>query len=274
MNIALKAGAASALTLAGMAAHASIASLTSGSSDAILFAEVINAAGTAAVASYAGDTGISLSKLESGTYTGTVLATDPNFQAFYAADTAGDTVDFGILGGAYTGNATIPNFKTPGRATFLTTALNNDTSSLAQINPSGLVTFSVALGSTINAINSLLPTTTATSIEGSNPTTSGQFDYFSTQGIAYWGGAGVLNYNSSTTAATLFAVTAGSPIATTTIVSSTAEETAVLSNAGLSLVGLNGGTTSPPPVPLPAAVWLLGSGLLGLTGVARRRSKA
>jgi hypothetical protein len=26
-------------------------------------------------------------------------------------------------------------------------------------------------------------------------------------------------------------------------------------------------------VPLPAAVWLLGSGLLGLAGVARRKSK-
>jgi uncharacterized protein len=31
--------------------------------------------------------------------------------------------------------------------------------------------------------------------------------------------------------------------------------------------------TSPAPVPLPAAVWMLGSGLLGLVGVARRRSR-
>jgi hypothetical protein len=28
----------------------------------------------------------------------------------------------------------------------------------------------------------------------------------------------------------------------------------------------------PPPVPLPAAVWLFGSGLLGLLGVGRRRA--
>lgn len=35
--------------------------------------------------------------------------------------------------------------------------------------------------------------------------------------------------------------------------------------------GLNGGTSPPAPIPLPAAVWLLGSGLLGLIGVARRK---
>ena len=33
-------------------------------------------------------------------------------------------------------------------------------------------------------------------------------------------------------------------------------------------------TTPPPPVPLPAAVWLFGSGLLGLFGVGRRRAAA
>ena len=30
----------------------------------------------------------------------------------------------------------------------------------------------------------------------------------------------------------------------------------------------------PPPIPVPAAVWLFGSGLLGLVGVARRKTKA
>lgn len=35
-----------------------------------------------------------------------------------------------------------------------------------------------------------------------------------------------------------------------------------------------GQSTPPPPVPLPAAVWLFGSGLLGLFGVGRRRAAA
>jgi hypothetical protein len=34
------------------------------------------------------------------------------------------------------------------------------------------------------------------------------------------------------------------------------------------------GNTAPPPVPIPAAVWLFGSGVLGLVGVSRRRKLA
>jgi hypothetical protein len=45
-----------------------------------------------------------------------------------------------------------------------------------------------------------------------------------------------------------------------------------LSANGTLTIGSSGGTTPPPPVPLPAAVWLFGSGLLGLLGVGRRRA--
>jgi hypothetical protein len=36
----------------------------------------------------------------------------------------------------------------------------------------------------------------------------------------------------------------------------------------------NGNCVNTPPIPVPAAVWLFGSGLLGLVGVARRRKSA
>ena len=46
--------------------------------------------------------------------------------------------------------------------------------------------------------------------------------------------------------------------------------------AGVSITGViyNGATVNVSAVPVPAAVWLFGSGLLGLVGVARRRQVA
>ena len=43
---------------------------------------------------------------------------------------------------------------------------------------------------------------------------------------------------------------------------------------GASLTDLNDGAYVPSAVPVPAAVWLFGSGLLGLVGIARRRKTA
>ena len=45
-----------------------------------------------------------------------------------------------------------------------------------------------------------------------------------------------------------------------------------LYTAGLVTMTATGTLEEVGPVPLPAAVWLLGSGLLGLVGVGRRRS--
>ncbi len=47
--------------------------------------------------------------------------------------------------------------------------------------------------------------------------------------------------------------------------------TATLDTSGNLVITGNGGGA---PVPLPAAVWLLGSGLMGLVGVSRRRKIA
>jgi hypothetical protein len=46
----------------------------------------------------------------------------------------------------------------------------------------------------------------------------------------------------------------------------------VLGTVSLTANGLVFSSTQTAPVPLPAAIWLLGSGLLGLFGIGRRKA--
>jgi hypothetical protein len=269
MNTVLKVGAASALTLAGVAAHASIPSPSSGSSDAVLFAEVLNASGTA-IASYAGDTGVSINTLTAGTYSGTALGSDANLAKLFAADGTGDTLYWGVLGGQYTSIPT--SFPTSGALTFLTTTASSSTTKIKGIPNSTLTNWATGIAADISTINS--NSGGASSVEGANPATSGVWDVANgTTNIAGWYGS-LSNSNTLGGTQTLFSelTSAGT---STTKGTFAAVETVGLSADGLTFAGL-GGTPPPPPppVPLPAAVWLLGSGLLGLAGVARRKSKA
>jgi hypothetical protein len=265
MSKLISVSATGALALGAVAAHASIPLPSSGSSDAILFAEVVNAAGTAAVASYAGDTGISINTVLAGLSSSgiTVLGSDANLAKLFAADAAGDTLEFAVLGGQYTGTVGTTTFKTPGVAQFLTTTANNSTTSLAGATP-GNLTHMAGLNTDIGTINS--NSGGASSVEGANPATSGVWDYTNTNGTAYWDGASISNGNLQSVTANLYYVTAGAGGTVATKVAYVQEGTAVLTSAGLTLTG--------NAVPLPPAVWLLGSGLLGLAGVARRKAKA
>jgi hypothetical protein len=265
MSTVLKVGAVGALALVGVAAHASIAAPSSGASDAILFAEVVNAAGTVAVASYAGDTGVSINTLLSGTYNGTVLGSDKNLTTLLAADGTGDTVYWGVLGSQYSG--TVPNSPfTTGDIQFVTTTNNSSTTKLKTIENGALASWAGGFNSDIGTVNT--NSKGASSVEGPTPSSSGVWDYTNSNGTAYWYGP-LANYNTLGGNQTLFSeITNGaSNGANNTKGIYAAVETVSLSSSGLSFTALN-------TVPLPAAVWLLGSGLLGLTGVARRKSQA
>jgi hypothetical protein len=272
MNTTIKLGVASALAFGAIAAHASIAEPSNGASDAILFAEVLNASGTAAVASYAGDTGVSVSTLVAGLAAGssqTVLGSDANLAKLFAADAAGDTLQWSVQGGQYSGNANTTTFKTPGAGQFITTVLNNNTATaLAGDNTANLTKWA-GLSIDVSTINSL--SGGANSIEGASPAVAGQWDELDPTGASKWYSSGPETANVLGSAENLYYVTGGG--STAAKVTSSIEGTATLTASGLVLAGTPGTGGGPPPIPLPAAVWLLGSGLLGLTGVARRKAK-
>jgi len=263
MKNLISVSAAGALTLGAVAAHASIALPSSGSSDAILFAEVVNAAGTLVVASYAGDTGISINTILAGlSGSTTVLGSDANLAKLFAADTGGDTVEFAVLGGQYNSGS----YTVPGNGQFLTSVAGNSTTTLGGKKNSAINLMSTGFNTDIVSVNSNAGG--ASSVEGSTPATSGVWDIFNTNGTAYWDAAGIPNANGSSVTENLYYVTGGGGGNLSGISKPVLEATASFSAAGLVLTG-NGA-----PVPLPAAVWLFGSGLLGLAGVARRKAKA
>jgi hypothetical protein len=267
MNTILKVSAAGALALGAVAAHASIPVPSTGSSDAILFAEVVNASGSA-VASYAGDTGVSVSTLVAGlSGTQVVLGSDANLAKLFAADAAGDTIQWAVMGGQYTGSATTSNFGAVGGAKFITTSTGDSTAKIALDNTVNLIKWA-GLSADVSTINSL--SGGASSIEGAAPATAGQWDAANPATASGWYANGPVTGNALGGTQALFYVTGGGSAGAKVSFTNPATETASLSASGLTLTG---GVVT-PPVPLPAAVWLLGSGLLGLTGIARRKSKA
>jgi hypothetical protein len=254
MNTALKIGAAGALTLAGVAAHASIPSPSLSSSDAVLFGEVLNAAGTSIVASYAGDTGLTINQLTSTGYKGTVLGSDTNLTALFTADTGSDVLVWAVQAAQNTTSSTASQFLTT------TTSV----SKLTGQKDGNLATWESGFQADISTINSNI--TSGNSVEGANPATAGVWDITASGGTSSW-------YGTNPTQQTLGTIASlYSEVANNAAASSTKGVTTLLGTVSLSSAGLAVNVGS--PVPLPAAVWLLGSGLLGLTGVARRRSKA
>jgi len=267
MNSVLKVGAAGTLALAGVAAHASIASPSTGSADAILFAEVVTAGGATAVASYAGDTGYSINSLLAGGVNTTVLGSDANLAALFNADASGDTIEWGIMGAQYQQNgSTSPPYQAAA-AQFLTTTTNSRTNTIKNISNSALSIFGPGFAADISTINS--NANGALSTEGANPATHGVWDITNTGLTSDWyGSLHTENVLGGSQSLFYMALSNGG---NTTPGTYSQIGTVTLSSAGLNIAE---STNSTPPVPLPAAVWLLGSGLLGLTGVARRKLKA
>lgn len=282
MNLLVKSAVGSALALAAVGAHALGVPATN-SSDLVLVIQNVSLPGNV----YVLDTGISLATAMSGTLVNNAvlntslagvnatLAASGTLSAFLAANPlSGDA--WSIEGGQYSGaTSTSPpvnaNTKLPGKAFGVFTSVN------VPANVGG-----IQLGNLQGFLGGLQSDTT-TPFDGLGVKSlvgCGALCDFST-GVSY-------STTGGTPASSKYAIfgspiddratAIGSPIALYGLTGNTGTgtvESYILGSAALSANGtltLTGNGTT--PVPLPAAVWLFGSGLMGLVGVSRRRKAA
>lgn len=270
MKHMVKLSVAGSLALASVGAHAAITVGTIGSSstaastgDVVLFADIYN--GSTLVSAYVGDTGATVASVGAGTAPTTTFE-DPNLATFLSKYQAGYTVLWAVEGAGTT---------TSGGAPYVVSS-SPSKAALGAANGQLLKPFAVGL---INAVNNDINGTvatggaSATSFVGTD-TSALSGTYFDptkvgpAAGASDWFGdsASYINSTGLGTVTNLYTLSATGigPGNATTITSTL--------NVSLTANGLVYST--PSAVPLPAAVWLLGSGLLGLAGVGRRKNKA
>lgn len=252
--------ALASLGVAGLAAtqsaNAAIA-LTSPGPSELLLAVVDTVSGS----TYYKDLGVSAG---SGTAVPNIASftstlNDANWTAFTAA-AGSNPLQYAVVGGASVASpsaATPNNFVTTTGSFVPTAPTKGNVATWKQLDT--FVSVPLNGTDTNNAINSTF-FVNATDVNNVLPT-------WSSAGMQTWKGAGPLNLQDVGSNSFFYDVIAGNGFGASTI--------ALIGSFNLSgntLTYTSG--TGGPAVPLPAAVWLLGSGLMGLAGVGRRRQKA
>ena len=290
---------------ASSGASAAMGDIWSGGSDLVLWVQAVNSSGVPTGASYAFDTGLTVSNVFGSTFTsnanlvalpgqnvsfnsiGSGATTLSSFMSTALA-TPGNTIAWGIEGGYYSGGtltgqgtqaigATNANTKNQGTAEAIFT------SSLAGLsNPNGVT--QLTGGSLENLLNGFAsggatPPTGAGAVESlvtltnnaSGTSTAGSWTAGDQAHFGMFNNAATPDYYTTLGAAqTLYGVTGNNPTsgAGLALLQSYTFGKVSLSSAGVLTF------SSGSAVPLPGAVWLFGSGLLGLFGVSRRRTAA
>jgi hypothetical protein len=277
MKTFLKLSIASALAMGAATANATISLPNTGTSDLVLFVQDVTTG-----ESYARDLGLTVASQFSGPYlpAGTNTSTpstslsanfsigpDANMNTFLGTVKAGDVVQYAVMaattGASQSGAANAP----VGAANYITTngtgdALSNITSRKA----SNLASWGSGFQTDLGKLNTNLGVNN--SVVGVGAASNGIWDAtIGTAAANNWYSNGPVNgVVGLGTSAFLYGVTGNG--GTLTNVQTYQLATLTLSTNGtLTAVG-----NSTSAVPLPAAVWLLGSGLLGLAGVGRRKA--
>jgi hypothetical protein len=267
MNPILKASIAAAITLGAVSAHAAgfAVPTTSNPGDLVLFAEVLNSSGSI-VGSYAGDTGVTVLGTQAAISANQTasMSDGGNLSKLLALDTGTNTLVWSIQGGGQL-SANDYELADAGAAQFVTTAANNNTGQMGA-RPSGSLDTWAGITNTTLALNK--NSGNASSVFGTAAASAGIFDTTGTAANpSNWYLSGGATGVSGLGAYNLYGITG----TTTGPVALSLLGTATLSASGVTFgAASSGGTT----VPLPAAIWLLGSGLLGLAGVGRRKAVA
>jgi hypothetical protein len=270
MNILVKSAVATALGLGASSAFA-LGLPATNSSNLILVVENLTTQAT-----YALDTGIAINSVlptasvVKGTILGTsipqisqTIAPSAALTAFLASNpAAGDswTLEAGQYNGGGTSPSTNSNSNQVGAAKMIFTS-NLGTGNNAVVSGfvlANLVNYSNGINNDINTGGPLNPLLTAAEASGTG--------LYPTAAQTKYGIIGASDMTSVGTASQLFGFTGN---ATSGTLNSYILGSATLAADGT--LAINAGTA---PVPLPAAVWLFGSGLMGLVGVSRRRKAA
>jgi len=217
-------------------------------------------------AGYTGDTSTGL--VQQLSYSLSTVGPDSNLSGFLN-NTDGFT--WTIMAGDSVGT----NFASPDARRYLTTSsvlFSEDNPS--SVSNNNLVTFS-QLGTMLNLVNENIDGVGGAAGDGHSTVTGGQWRQASANpgaNAGNWFGAGPDNVNDIGTAAHLYVLT--------TSHSGAGSGNSALARVyqGIDVVLNADGTLSavaaPPTVPLPAAAWMLMSGLVTLAGVGRRKNVA
>ena len=272
MNMVVKSAVAAALGLGATSAF-SMGLPSTNTSDLILVVE-----NNTTHATYALDTGILIdsvlptASVTAGTILGTsipgvsqAIAPSAALTSFLASNPAsGDswTIEAGQYNGAGVNNATGSNSHAIGAAKmiFASNLGTQNNGVVSNLNLTNLLAFQNGLNPDLNTGGPLNPLLTATE-------TSSTTSLYGTAAQQKYGLIGAPDMSTVGTAAQLFGFT-GNNVAGTL-------NSYILGSATLSTNGtLTFSANQASAVPLPAAVWLFGSGLMGLVGVSRRRKAA